>query len=255
MPIDRNLWKPRYDTFPRWPCPACSTGRLHVVDETLKKLDASAAAAGHDAWEPDWIRYRFCCLLRYDIPECAEIVALAGIGQVEEVGDGISEERYEARYSPKFFVDVPPIIQVADEVPETISQRLKADFALYWVDSDASANKIRAAVEALLDDQSVRKTLVDRNGKRRRIDLYNRIVAYKDRHEDAAKALLAIKWLGNVGSHSNGSGSSKSKVLNALDIFSHVLEVLYVRNAQRIARLAARINRQRGLGSQRRSAA
>ena len=63
---------------------------------------------------------------------------------------------------------------------------------------------------------------------------------------EAAKSLEAVKWLGNVGSHANLDSLTIDDLLDGFDLFEHAIERVYVRRAEDLSKMAARINKQKG---------
>ena len=63
---------------------------------------------------------------------------------------------------------------------------------------------------------------------------------------EAAKSLEAVKWLGNVGSHANLDSLTIDDLLDGFDLFEHTIERVYVRRAEDLRKMAARINKQKG---------
>ena len=65
------------------------------------------------------------------------------------------------------------------------------------------------------------------------------------RHKDLSDRLLAIKWLGNFGSH----GSEKitiDDVLDAYEIMEDVLHEVYPDRGRNVSKLTKEINRKKG---------
>jgi hypothetical protein len=65
----------------------------------------------------------------------------------------------------------------------------------------------------------------------------------KDDRPEMAKQLLAIKWIGNLGTHADRL--TTDDVLDAFDILSYVLEQLYERQKQHVDRLVRRRTRKK----------
>ena len=56
-------------------------------------------------------------------------------------------------------------------------------------------------IEILLDNLKVPKTELSKKSKRKRLTLHSRIEKLSETHPNIEKHLLAIKWIGNDGSH------------------------------------------------------
>jgi len=57
--------------------------------------------------------------------------------------------------------------------------------------------------------------------------------------------MLAIKWLGNAGSHAEGA-VTLDDVMDAYDLIDHVLQELYTQKARKAKALAKLINKKKG---------
>jgi len=104
---------------------------------------------------------------------------------------------------------------------------------------------MRAGVEALLDDQRIQKSKSG-SKKRQYLTTHVRIEKLEVKNPDAAQYLMAIKWLGNTGSHGATSNLSRDDLLNAAEFFEAAVDLLYVKRATKIRRLASEINRRKG---------
>ena len=119
-------------------------------------------------------------------------------------------------------------------------------FGLYWSDRGSSANRLRAATETLLSERRVPRFTINRNRKRVRISLHDRIEIFKARDADSAEYLLAIKWLGNTGSHYGLDEFSDDDLLDGFELFEHVVERVYRRPEHRLKKIAKGINVRKG---------
>jgi hypothetical protein len=99
-------------------------------------------------------------------------------------------------------------------------------------------------VERLLDFIKEPKSKVSKGGKRDRLPLHARIVNVASRDKALSESLLAVKWLGNAGSHSEEL--SRDDIFDALDILDIVLDDLFVRHRTRVKKLVAAINKNKG---------
>ena len=103
---------------------------------------------------------------------------------------------------------------------------------------------IRAAVERLLDHIKEPKTRLGQAGKRERLSLHTRIVGLARRDKDLSDSLLAVKWLGNAGSHTDEL--TQDDIFDALDILDVILDDLFVRHRARVKKLVTTINKNKG---------
>jgi hypothetical protein len=213
-----------------------------------------ASKVGHEyeGWEPDHIEGRFSCLA--DCGHCGNVVGITGAFRIQD--DRYYDERlgdcgdYEKYYRSLFFTESPLLVEIPEATPEPVVTELLASFQLFWCDPLACTNRIRSAVEKLLTEQKVPQT-TGMKGKRHFLKLHNRIEKYHAKRSHIADALMAVKWIGNAGSHS--SSVTIEDALDGYELMDWVLGSLYARRHRRAASLTKTINRRRAPRSPRRS--
>lgn len=224
---------------------------MFVVKDSLRtgQTRESAEAQGDLASEPEWIDGRFVCML--GCHHCKGEIALAGKyrWQDERHCDPIQGEvgDYAKYFTPLFFSEAPHVISIPQDAPNDVREKLLDSFRLYWHDPESSANRVRSALELLLTAQGVNRTVSGKRGSH--LKLHHRIERYASKRPDLADPLLAVKWLGNAGSHA--TPLSRDDVLDGYEIMEHVLDELYVRRARRVGALSREINRRKGPRSSR----
>lgn len=249
MPVKRALWRePLTKTYvPLWHCPTCAGGYLKQKPNSLQfhETSQSREAHSHEAWDPEWIEYRFSVLLLCNNEKCQEPVTVLGKGKVDlvQTADEGDYEYVESFY-PEHVAPSPDLIEIPDNYPEEVSDALKRAFVASWSDFSAAGNHIRVAVERLLDHLKEPKTKVGKSGKRERLNLHTRIDALARRDKELSDSLLAVKWLGNVASHTDDL--SQEDIFDALDILDVILGDLFVRHRARVKKLVAAINKNKG---------
>ncbi|MCC6246009.1 MAG: DUF4145 domain-containing protein [Gemmatimonadaceae bacterium] len=127
-----------------------------------------------------------------------------------------------------------------------MSAQVNRSFSLYWSDAKACGNAIRCAVEELLTAQRVNKSAgKPKPGKHRQmLSLHKRIELFAKAKPDLGDKLLAIKWIGNAGSHVDPL--KKDDLLDAYEIMAFVLDELYVQRSVHVGALVRAINRNKG---------
>ena len=258
MPFDRSPWKTEFTAVGGlpWACPSCGGGRLLIVHDSLRTGQTRESADGQDhlASEPEWIDGRFVCLP--GCHHCKGEIALAGKYRVQDdrYFDEVHGESgdYERYYTPLFFSDSPHLIRIPSGAPEDVREELIASFRLYWSDPESAANRIRSALELLLTAQRVNRTTgrIKKNGKREFLSLHNRIQRFAAKRASLAQNLLAVKWLGNAGSHANPI--TRDDVLDGYEIMEYVLDEVFANRSRKVGALTRAINRRRGPRSPRR---
>jgi hypothetical protein len=128
-------------------------------------------------------------------------------------------------------------------VPKVISIPLEREldyaFGHFWNDFAGCSNAIRRAIEVLLDDLKVPE----------RPNLHQRIELFQKENANIGDKLMAIKWIGNSGSHKDKP--TREDLLDGFDILDYCLEKLYKRDEreERINSIAENINQNKNLRS------
>lgn len=230
--------------LPPWRCPKCNDGALAIVKNSLRVEETPESKKDHDNpdWEPDWMRQRFSVLLRCG--HCLEpVFAVGDIRLMEDYDDehgwGLSDALV-----PTFFEPAPPMIRIPSSCPKSVTTEVIGASALFWSSPSSAANRIRAAVEMLMDDRGVPRKGKTKKGTYEDLKLHFRIERFTKRNPEIGNALLAIKWLGNTGSHS--SELKAKDVLDAFELLAHALEEIYDAKSSKLKKLASSIIKKKG---------
>jgi len=250
--MDRKLYRLpfRKDYQHDWLCPSCDKGLLRIKNGTLFSEELAATKNDHDhpAFEPDWIRYTYSCLLKCTNEKCNEIVSSIGNGfvdfDIEEDHMGESIQAWNDYFEPVFFNPNLKLIFVPDEVPSGVVDSLTQAFKLFFCSPSAAANHVRSSVEALLTDLKVKRYETVRS-KRRPITLHRRIELLPAKYSEFKELLMAVKWLGNAGSHS-GQSLTSDDVMDALEIMEHTMAGIYEKKATKLNALAKKVIKNKG---------
>jgi Domain of unknown function (DUF4145) len=261
MGVKRDRWKPEFYATSGliWPCPSCGASPLRVIRETIAdgQTRASKALQENDWAGPEHIDGRFSCLM--DCANCGNTVGSTGTFHFED-NRRLDERRgemgdFDKRYSVRYFTESPLLVDIPEATPEPVVEELLASFQLFWSDPLGCANRIRSAVEKLLTSQKVPQT----NGKsakaggRKFLTLHARIERYRAKQPSVADKLMAVKWVGNAGSHAGAITTEDA--LDGYELLDWVLDTLYARRHRRAPTLSKAINRRRAPRSPRRGAA
>ena len=246
--MDRSLWTQILtETWcPAWPCPVCRKGTMALVPKSLayKETVESKSAHNHDAWDPDWINYTFTAWAECRHPSCKQQFAIAGTGGV---GPELNEEggyQYEDYFSPKACFPMPDMFTFPAKCPNEVKEELRAAFALFWPQSNACAGRIRVALECLMDYLGVQKRRKNKHGKYFDLSLHDRIDAFARSEPTTGPQLMALKWLGNAGSHNREV--NQKDLLDAFEIMEHALGEVIDRRSARVAELAKKLTKKHG---------
>ncbi|MFG2778229.1 DUF4145 domain-containing protein [Streptomyces prunicolor] len=233
------------DDWPHVPCPTCTRGVLlpdrdsFVEEESVTSLSLRV----HEVWEPEWIQGSFYCVLTCRKESCDHVRV---IGEMT-VGGGRDDVQYEKFLTPIMFIPALPLLESRGFCPEEVKERVDAASKILWADPNAAANRIRAAVEALMDDRGVIRKKLNGAGKAVRLSLDNRIATFKKalpQYTDAADLLLAVKWIGNVGSHEDVLRIPD--VLEGVEFLDHALSLIYDTNRDDIKKRASEVTARQG---------
>lgn len=249
MPVDRVLYA-KYLTrqeAPPWPCPACGSGHYRLLQPSLHSEFTSGT---QQAWSEEWfgaehVEMRFVALMKCDNKKCSESASIAGRGEVLEFPDERMEKiEHQDIFYPTYVVPSPTLIELPTRCPQNVSEELAKAFVASWGDFSAAGNHIRAATELLLDALKIKKTKAQGARNRVPLNLHSRIESIKAKYPAVYELLLAIKWLGNAGSHPGAL--TRNSVFDAFDILESALNSLYSDHPKAIGKLVRAVNRRRG---------
>ena len=243
--MERERWGEALNEI-NWLCGRCQQGRLKLPKEgLLSRMTADTQEVFHEDWfDRDDVVSRFTALMICDNLACADPVVVAGTEQSEHFQVDWDEYDVVTTRTPETVTPAPLPFPLPDKTPEAVTRLLRSACQLLWSDHDAAGNKIRQAVEALLDDQKIRKvtTIPSKAGapaRRQALKLHTRIEHLSHKSAEVGDHLMAIKWIGNAGSHV-GKPLRRDDVLDALEIMEVVIEDLYVKKR---ATLGAHVKR------------
>lgn len=155
-----------------------------------------------------------------------------------EVSSSYSLPKEKVFYPYNFIPTLSLFIYPKAKLSIEFNNELDLAFAHFWHDTNASSNKIRRAVEYLMDHLNVPllKTLD------------KRIEKFKEVNPDVAEKLMAIKHIGNAGSHKDFV--TKEDLFDAFEILDYALSKLYPSDQEQgIHEKAREINSIKGLRS------
>ncbi len=219
MPVNRTLitaWiSPGRETG--WLCPKCSAGQLNHIKGKFQSADD-----GVPVREIEIPALYFTAMMRCSNDECRLATCVSGTGFSDVVPDESSGHRIETLFQPKHVKPSPALISIPKECPGNARAELERAFTSAWGDPGAAGQHIRIAAEFMLDALSVQKHTPSGGF----LTLEARINLLTGEHAASRESMLAVKCLGNAGSHT--SGISQADVFDALDILEEVLDDFFV---------------------------
>ncbi len=243
-------------SWPQLPCPSCKGGTLRFDEDSISKKETKSSKLNrsNDDWDPAWIEERFIAILTCANPRCEDSVFVCGkiIGRYHYITDSDGEPWPELfdYYAPRFFESAPPVFPIPRRCPGSVREELLRAFALNWSDVGSAGHRLRVAVETLMNECKIQKKVKIKTGqnknKFRNLSLDERIKKFSQKQEDAATQLMAIKWLGNIGSHAGLAVLTYDDLLDAFEHFEYALDLIYVKKGAHLAKRAKHISNKKG---------
>ncbi|RPK23523.1 hypothetical protein EES37_37850 [Streptomyces sp. ADI91-18] len=237
LPSDPQEW-------PHIPCPTCKRSGLLVdsLAEEESPLSKSQQAGGFD-WDPSYIHGKFHAVLKCPKSKCetVRLVGTTGHWETEKYG-------WDQYYEPLFFLPELPLIQDFGTCPLSVRDRIEAASAVLWVDPSSAANRLRAAVEELMNHHRVPRMGINKKNDEFRLSLASRIEQFSANRPDLSDVvdpLTAIRWLGNAGSHD--TVLKVSDALDAVEILTHIIHRLYDTSGEMLIKKVEDVNARRGM--------
>jgi hypothetical protein len=251
MTINRPYFAASLSAFPSWNCPHCEIGLLKELPKERQLVEPTYSKREHneDWWEPEHIRQRFSAQLQCNNHRCGEIVFVVGESTTHYGGGDEEGEHWYETFEPRAAYPAVAVFRLKAEWPKSVTRELSLAFGHIFGDAGAAANRLRTAVECLLDHLGVKKATLVANGtkkKKVKLNLHRRIEAFKLKNPEAAGLLLAVKWLGNAGSHADLKGVTRDDVLDGMDMMQLALHLLFDKSSAAVQKLAKSINKKKG---------
>jgi len=144
---------------------------------------------------------------------------------------------------PEYITPFIKYFEIPTKTPNEIMNALNEAFKLTPTSYSAAANKVRVAVEVLCSTFGIESTsdqgkFISLDSRLKSIKAENKLYPFQNK-------LLAIKWLGNAGSHEEDEVNIES-LFHSFEMIKNVLDGLYNQN-DRIDRLADSINENKGV--------
>lgn len=219
-----------------WPCPTCGQKTLRILEDSFVcKETASTTKMLSDEWfDLEYVSSIFSCMSQCIRQECNEVVACSGRSGLEPDWDDHNGIQYKPWYEPLSFIPGLKLFTLPEKCPVKISAPLETSFTLSKLCPGAAANLIRISIEELLTAIDVPNKKGDR--------LHNRIKAIPDNYSRFQDLLMAIKFLGNAGSHSYEKVTTDD-LDNSYEIMNFILSDLYSDNRKKVSELANNLDK------------
>jgi hypothetical protein len=143
---------------------------------------------------------------------------------------GEEEEKYIRSFHPLFCWPMPDMFELPEKCPPEVQTELRAGFRLFWSDQAASAGRVRVSLERLMDHYRIPE-----------LKLHDRIKEFSKAETTAGEKLMALKWLGNTGSHQGSV--SRDDLLDGFEVLEYSIAELFDQRTARVAELARQLMR------------
>lgn len=225
------------DKLPSWPCPTCNSGILVLQRKSLRFRESArqfdVEEFGGEDFESNMIlgilrfvgkatlmmmvrQARFHAFLLCNDKSCKEVVTVCGRAKVPSALQKSRVTESQSHFIlPEYFSPPLLIFSLPPEYPQEVRMELVKSFSIFFADTSAAANKLRIAVERIMDVIGIPPG-----------GLAPRLRAFKELNHELGEMLLSVKWLGDKASHS--TGLSKKKILDAYEITEYVMKQLFI---------------------------
>jgi len=263
--MNRRLWNSRSfegQSPSQYPCPKCYIG---ILKEFFLEKKITKEAIFLDAHSyPYGIKYIFSGMYRCSEASCDNLVSFGGylekdIEVPDELPNGQMDTKYITIYKPKYFYPNLRMFELPTEISDDLKEQIDLSFSHYFNDLSSCANRIRAAIEVILNEinapnyhmpiensrcpirsNSCSRHRTTTSRKRKKfITLNQRIEHYKKKNKELGTFLLANKTIGNEGSHIGKV--EVDDILDAYEILEEVIDIAFVKNRNRVIGIAKEI--------------
>lgn len=247
--MKRKLWTGAFSEpfCPAWTCPSCKTGTLGLIPKSLvcEETKVSKEAHSHEEWHPSWSTYDFTAWTACG--HCKGQVAIAGTGELNQEYTGEHGEwDWVKEFKAKYWSPMPDMIDLPPTCPDDVKEAIRSAFTLHAIDRAACAGRLRVALEELMGHQGVAMKKRTAKGTFVDLNLHDRLTEYQKSEPEIGAQLMALKWLGNAGSHDSEVGSND--LLDAFEVLEDAIAEIIGQRKKRVTRLVKSLTRKFGKG-------
>ena len=231
-------------SYPDYACPECKIGilrntKLHKVISKKPPLFHEYNWMEEEEYYRDGKEHIFASVLKCSNNSCQQVVSMIG-KFIEGYQDCVEETGLTGRFSsyfPKYFYPNLKIFDYPENLPIQLEEEINNSFALYYSDTNGSANKIRRAIELIVTNLGAPKFSLNKKTKRKNrkpLVLHERIVKLGKRKKRTSTMLLGLKIIGNEGSHFNELEIMNNDILEAYEVLEYILNKEFTNKEQEI---------------------
>jgi len=246
MEIDINSFTSfNQDNLPDWNCSTCRRGKVFfdLSNITCFETNKSKRARSENDWDPYQIDEHFTGVLKCSNPKCQENYSITGQISYWNLSDDESPSDLVPHYLPTYIYPILHIFRIPEYTPFEVAEAIVTAFKIFWIDKPTCANSVRKVIELILDDKRIAKTELSPTRKRRSISLHKRLLIFQQKNRQIADQLMAIKWIGNVGSHE--FEVDPEDLVAGFELLHYSLEKLYGDHEQRMIQLTKYVNKRK----------
>jgi hypothetical protein len=190
------------------------------------------SARNHSAFEPEWVAGTFSVLGECENPECGQKMHGTGDYTVAYAKKSVSDEpwqdpqpEYSEYYQLSHLYPAPRLIQPPKSAPGEVQEGLLRAARVLLADAGLAGTALRASVERFLTSEGI--SAVDSSGRFRNAHVRIQEWGATDvGRKSVANLFLAIKWLGNAGTHED-SDLTILEVLEGADVLDEAFHRVY----------------------------
>ncbi len=218
-------------------CPKCQKSKLGFI-KFAEEITESGKYLEKQGY-PHGIEHQFIGLMKCSSSKCGQVINISGlvnkdIQWSEEDDYGNYFEKHLDSYKPLYFHPNIRYFKITHDIPKKILETIDLVFHHFFYDKNASANKIRTAIEMILDDiKAPKKRWNNAKTKLSKFNsLHQRIEHFKQTKKNISILMLANKYIGNDGSHIGDV--TNEDLLLALDNLEEIIEQIYIKNSKKL---------------------
>jgi len=212
--------------WPRPICPTCDRGHIGFGEPTTNESGETRHLHGEDWFDPEYIVGSFEARAVCENASCGQVVTALGAYKVVQTTDP-NYERMEYRhiYQVEFFSPPLTLLPLPEEVPEAVREAVERAAKILFAEPGLAATALRTSVERFLTSEGIEA----RSPAGHFVNLDTRIKAWNTSasRKRAADLFLAVKWIGNEGTH-EVSDLVVGDVVDGLEFIDEAFHGLYV---------------------------
>jgi hypothetical protein len=237
------------DSLPYISCPTCESDYLVIEDKSMRTTFAAESIknSNHPDWDPTWDFGYFSLTLICRNQKCITVHACSGNFSVDDnLNQASNEPPFITSYQCKYLNPSVPILSnmLPTDTPEQVIARIKEAEQILLTDPNAAANRFRLAIEEVMNEYGINRFQIQKH-KRVRLTTHARLLEFKKYEYSIVDAFMAVKWIGNQGSHEDTL--SVGDLLTAAEILKFGLEALYGGSEAEMVRNIKSILKQKGV--------